>query len=114
MRLKIGSILNLQTVVYEIVKQIPEGRVTTYGQISKMIQNLNSKFKITPRVVGFILHRNTDQAVPCHRVVTKNGRIAKNFAFGGWQKQRRRLIAEGIKFKDKMHVDLENYFWQVR
>jgi len=119
--LKTGSIHDLQTLVYKIVKEIPKGKAATYGQISKIIQsskfkssNFNPKFKITPRVVGFILHRNTNQAVPCHRVVTKDGRIARNFAFGGWKKQRRRLLAEGVKFKDKMRVDLKKYGWKFK
>ena len=103
---------NFKDQVYKLVKQIPKGKVATYGQIALLIQNYNSKFKINPRWIGWVLHRNRDLAVPCHRVVDRNGRIAPNFAFGGADEQRRRLIAEGVKFKDKMHVDLDSCRWQ--
>ena len=76
------------------------------------MQNDNLKSKITPRIVGFALHANRDQKVPCHRVVNKDGRLAPNFAFDGYKEQRRRLLAEGTKFRDEMHVDLEKCLWE--
>ncbi len=57
--------------------------------------------------VGQALHANGDSQVPCHRVVNKDGRLAPNFAFNGWQEQKRRLLQEGVVFKDQMHVDLK-------
>ena len=100
--------------VYHLVKLIPKGKVATYGQIALLIQNYNSKFKINPRWIGWVLHRNHDLAVPCHRVVDRTGRIAKSFAFGGWREQKRRLEIEGVRFKDRMHVDLGRYLWGGR
>lgn len=85
--------------IYQLVKLIPKGRVTTYGEIAK-------KLKINPRVVGFALHQNKNPKIPCHRVVSKNGKIAKNYSMGGWKRQRERLIAEGLKFKNKTQVIL--------
>lgn len=69
--------------VYEIVEKIPPGKVTTYGAIAKILN-------ISPRVVGFALHENPDgQAIPCHRVVNKDGRVAPGYAFGGPGVQKR-------------------------
>ncbi len=91
--------------VWQVVKQIPKGKVSTYGMIAK-------KVGIDPRMTGWALHANQSADVPCHRVVDRNGRLAPNFAFDGWREQRRRLEVEGVKFKDKMHVDLEKSLWQ--
>lgn len=84
--------------VYKIVQKIPKGRVTTYGTIGK-------KLSMSPRVVGQALHLNPYEGeVPCHRVVNRDGRVAPNFAFGGNGIQRKLLEAEGVRFKDEMHV----------
>jgi len=99
--------MNLADEVYQAVKRIPTGKVATYGQIA-------NQFKISPSLVGQILHHNPDpKKTACHRVVDRNGRIAPNFAFGGAKEQRRRLLAEGVKFKkDKMHVDFSKSLWK--
>jgi methylated-DNA-protein-cysteine methyltransferase-like protein len=99
-----------------------------------------SKKRITPRIVGWALHANNDSKVPCHRVVDRNGRLAPNFGFslpsnnrtsrhprsggaksregrlggGGHEEQKRRLLAERVKFIDEMHVDLKKYLWQPK
>ncbi len=107
--------------IYEIVKRIPKGKVATYGQISSFLNKEMKKLRneerknISPRVVGFALHKNPDpKNIPCHRVVNKKGRLAPNFAFDGWGQQRRKLLVEGVKFKDKLHVDLEKHIWRPR
>lgn len=77
----------------------------TYGGVAK-------KVGTTPRVVGFALHKNPDpKNISCYRVVDRNGRIAKNYAFGGWRKQREMLIKEGVKFKDDIHVEKSSYYY---
>lgn len=89
---------NYKEEVYRLVKQIPKGRVTTYGTIAK-------RLNISPRVVGLALHLNPDgKDTPCHRVVNRNGHLATNFAFGGFEEQRKRLSKEGVKFRDATHV----------
>src|SRR4030067_1924587 len=108
------GINNLFEKVYRVVKNIPKGKVASYGQIAKLarVRGL-SKRKITPRMVGIALHKNPDpENIPCHRVVNKDGRIAENYAFGGWKKQKKKLLVEGVKFIDEMHVDLEKFFWK--
>lgn len=86
-------------IVYEFVIKIPKGKVSTYGTISKHI-------KMSPRMVGYALHNNPDpENIPCHRVVDRNGKLAENYAFGGWKGQRELLLKEGVRFKNKMYVD---------
>ena len=72
-----------------------------YGQIASKIGTKDA------RRVGHALHANHDRSTPCHRVVNKEGRLAPSYAFGGYQEQRNRLLAEGVKFLDELHVDLE-------
>jgi len=87
--------------VYEEVKKIPEGKVMTYGQIASKIGTRDA------RRVGHALHANKEgSGVPCHRVVNRDGRLAPSYAFGGYREQRNRLITEGVKFIDELHVDL--------
>ena len=93
--------INYKEKVYSLVKQIPEGKVTTYGALGK-------KLGMSPRVVGLALHLNPYEGeVPCHRVVNRNGRIAPNFAFGGNGIQKKLLEVEGVKFKNDTHVKKE-------
>ena len=98
---------NIFKTVYNLVKQIPVGKVITYGRIGKILE-------ISPRVVGWALHSNRDLDCPCHRVVNQTGRLAPGFAFGGPKEQRKRLRAEGISFEDETHVDLEKYLWRFK
>lgn len=98
--------------VYKVVRKVPTGRVATYGQISTIFNSFSGK--ITPRTVGFALHANKDPKVPCHRVVNKDGRVALNYRFGGWRKQKMKLLAEGVTFKDKLCVDLEKHLWSAK
>ena len=93
--------------VYEYVKKIPKGKVATYGQIAKVLGTRDV------RKIGWALHANKSEKVPCHRVVSKEGKLAANFAFDGWKEQRRRLESEGVSFKDEMFVDLSSHLWQV-
>lgn len=94
--------------VYTITSRIPKGKVLTYGLLAKLA-GLKS-----PRVVGNILHKNpTPVKVPCHRVVNREGKLAKNFGFGGLQMQRKLLMDEGVQFISTDKVDLEAALWSV-
>ena len=126
--------------VYQIVKKIPAGKVATYGQIALRLRSGpdGSRINISPRTVGWALHANRDERVPCHRVVNKDGRLAPNFGFSlpsinrtsrririelksregrlggdGEAEQRRRLLAEGITFNGK-NVNLSKHLWAGR
>ena len=93
--------------IYEVVKTIPKGKVTTYGQVALLAGNPRWS-----RVVGYALHKNPQPGIiPCHRVVTRNGEVAKSFAFGGENVQRELLENEGIVFKSDGTIDLKKYGW---
>ena len=91
--------------VYNYLRTIPKGKVTTYGQIAVHLGNPK-----LARVVGNILHQNPDPAhIPCHRVLNARGEVAANFAFGGAEAQKRLLEAEGVEFGEDGRVDLRKF-----
>lgn len=93
--------------IYEIVKEIPAGKVATYGQIAQMAGNHR-----WARVVGYALHANPEPSViPCHRVVNRNGEVCEGFAFGGADVQRKLLESEGITFTDDGKIDFKKCLW---
>lgn len=95
--------------VYDVVRQIPRGKVTTYGQIAKLIGEPKKS-----KVVGWALHSNPYKGtVPCHRVVNREGRLSGAYAFGGPEVQKKLLEEEGINFKEDGTVDLENCLWDA-
>jgi methylated-DNA-protein-cysteine methyltransferase-like protein len=96
-------------IIYDVVKQIPYGKVATYGQIAELAGN-----RRWARVVGYALHANPDPAtIPCYRVVNQQGEVSKAFAFGGENQQIKLLEAEGVEFIDG-RVDMQHYAWQKR
>ncbi len=95
-------------LIYEQVKRIPVGKVASYGQIALYAGNPRWS-----RVVGYALHVNPEPGIiPCHRVVTKDGKLAKSFAFGGENVQRDLLLSEGVQFLDNETVDMEKCQWR--
>lgn len=91
--------------VYRAVAMIPKGKVGTYAQVAEL-----AGYKGAARAVGNVLHLNIDSArVPCHRVVCADGAAASGYAFGGPEKQKERLKAEGVVFigkADREKVDM--------
>ena len=95
--------MNTFEKIYEQVKKIPKGKIATYGQIALMAGNPHWS-----QVVGYALHSNPEPGViPCHRVVNKQGKLSKAFAFGGENVQRDLLKNEGVIFLNDDTVDLE-------
>jgi len=93
--------------IYEIVKQIPPGKVATYGQIAMIAGNPRWS-----RVVGYALHVNPDaDNIPCFRVVNRNGECSGSFAFGGESAQRRLLEDDGVTFFKNGAVDMKKHQW---
>lgn len=86
--------------VFNLVSQIPKGKVATYGQIAVQLGTRDS------RRIGHALHANKDRNVPCHRVVMKDGSMAPGFAFGGPEEQKKILLSEGVEFVNN-RVDLK-------
>ncbi|SFP96109.1 O-6-methylguanine DNA methyltransferase [Lachnospiraceae bacterium XBB1006] len=90
--------------IYEAVKQIPKGKVATYGQIAEMAGD-----RKMARAVGNALHRNPHpDTIPCFRVVNAKGELSGEFAFGGEHAQAKLLEAEGVEVVNGK-VDLKKY-----
>lgn len=94
--------------IYQIVAQIPQGKVMTYKQISIIAD------AATPRVVGFAMRANKDtKNVPCHRVVSIDGQL-RGYAFGGIETKREKLKKEGVAFLPNGNVDLAKSQYQPK
>lgn len=93
-------------LIYDVVKQIPKGKVATYGQVAALAGNRHWS-----RVVGYALHANPDpEHIPCHRVVNCRGEVSKAFVFGGENRQIALLQSEGVELEGN-RVDLTVYRW---
>lgn len=93
--------------IYAVVRQIPYGKVATYGQIAMLAGNPRWS-----RVVGYALHVNPDPAhIPCFRVVNRFGEVSSAFAFGGENEQITLLQREGVRFLPDGRVDLAHFAW---
>ncbi|MGA2911101.1 MAG: MGMT family protein [Candidatus Levyibacteriota bacterium] len=92
--------------VYELTRQIPKGKVATYGQLAKLAGNPKAS-----RAVGVFMKANQDAPhTPCHRVVAADGSLTGYSSIGGITKKKEMLIAEGVKFKNSK-VDLSLSLW---
>lgn len=93
-------------LIYDVVRQIPRGKVATYGQVAFLAGNPHWS-----RVVGYALHVNPDpSAIPCHRVVNRFGEPSSAFVFGGANRQIELLQSEGVEFVDSK-VELSRFLW---
>ena len=95
---------------WDVVRQIPEGRVASYGQVARLMGAPRCA-----RQVGYAMHGSPGVAagVPCHRVVFADGSLTPGFAFGGPDEQRRMLEAEGVRFLPDGKVDMASCAWEV-
>lgn len=92
--------------IYEIVRQIPPGRVTSYGQIARLLD------RCTPRMVGFAMASLPEgNDVPWHRVLNHQGRVSVRAHGAPDPGQRALLEAEGVGFDRKGCVDFETVGW---
>ncbi len=99
--------MSFYDIVYDVVKQIPKGRVATYGQIAVLCGSPRAS-----RAVGYALHFNPDpEHIPCFRVVNRFGACAPAFAFGGEEVQARLLKADGVEVREDFTVDLDRFRW---
>ena len=100
--------MNFFEQVYEVVKQVPQGKVTTYGDIARAMGSPRAS-----RQVGWALHVNPyPGVVPCHRVIFADGKLSYGFAFGGIDIQKDLLQKEGVEVSDDYKVDLKKYRWE--
>lgn len=95
--------------VYEVIKQIPRGKVSTYGDVARLCGNPRMA-----RQVGWALHCNPQPGInPCHRVVFSDGSVCTGFAFGGKDVQKALLEAEGVEVSADYKIDLKKYRWEI-
>lgn len=98
----------LYDLVYAVVRRIPPGKVSTYGQVSRLVGGC------TPRTVGYALSAlGSDSSVPWQRVVGSGGRISPRSARNaeGARIQRALLVSEGVEFDSAGKVDMERHGW---
>lgn len=92
--------------IYAIVRQIPPGKVATYGQVAALAGGCSA------RMVGYAmaaLPENSD--VPWQRVINYQGKISPHgFGYGSWL-QRQLLEAEGVRFDEQGRIDLREFGW---
>ncbi len=94
------------TRVWEVVAQIPYGRVTTFGHIAEHLGMRSSA-----RTVGWALNGANASGLPCHRVVNRFGALTGKRHFEGPDVMEERLRSEGVEFSDDGCVDLSRYLW---
>lgn len=92
--------------VYEIVNEIPVGRVMTYGQIAGILGE-----GYTPRTVGFVMHAAETEKVPWQRVINSQGACSTGRMTVPVNLQQSILESEGVSFNDKGRCDLNVYRW---
>ena len=90
--------------LYDLLGEVPRGRVVTYGKLAEMLGN-----RYLARAVGNALHKNPDgDKFPCYKVVNFKGELSRAYAFGGIEEQKRRLEADGVAVEN-YKVDLSKY-----
>ncbi len=100
--------LSFFEMVYEVVKLIPEGRVTSYGAIARYLGTGQSA-----RMVGWAMNASFTHSspVPAHRVVNSAGLLSGRLHFSPPEKMQELLEAEGIVIKDHQVENFEQMFW---
>ena len=95
-------------LVYEVARQIPKGRVTSYGAIAACLGT-----KLSARMVGWAMNcaHHVKPKVPAHRVVNRNGMLSGKHHFKPAGSMEKLLRKEGIKVKDDVVVDFKKLFW---
>ncbi len=95
-------------LVYEVARQIPRGRVTSYGAITACLGT-----KLSARMVGWAMNgaHHPGVKVPAHRVVNRNGMLTGKHHFGNEGEMQRLLEKEKIKVVNDQIQNLEKVFW---
>ena len=95
-------------MVYEVVRQIPSGKVTSYGAIARYLGTTRSA-----RLVGWAMNLSHHQSVyvPAHRVVNRNGLLTGKIHFSYPDEMKELLENEGISIENDCIVNFEQHFW---
>lgn len=92
--------------VYEVARQIPSGRVTSYGAIAKYLGATKSA-----RIVGYAMNSSGEKDVPAHRVVNRKGLLTGKHHFEGTNLMQQLLENEGVEVVDNQIQNFEALFW---
>ena len=94
--------------VYQVVRLIPEGRVTSYGAIASYLGTKGSS-----RMVGYAMNgaHQVSPAMPAHRVVNRNGLLTGKFHFKTPTEMEELLALEGVKVADDKITDFKKLYW---
>lgn len=100
---------NWTEAVYNIVRQVPRGKVTTYGFIAKIIGT-------SPRMVGWAMNQSHTQQpkVPAHRVVNRQGLLTGAMHFETPTQMQELLEKEGVRINQNQIVNFEKHLWQPK
>ena len=98
--------LSFHEKVYEVARQIPYGRVTSYGAIANYLGA-----KRSARLVGYAMNGSAGKDVPAHRVVNRKGLLTGKHHFEGTNLMQQLLESEGVKVKDNQIQNFEMVFW---
>ena len=95
-------------LVFEVVRQIPKGRVTSYGAVAAALGT-----KMSARMVGWAMNsaHRVKPKVPAHRVVNRQGLLTGKMHFAYPEQMQELLEKEGIKIKDDQVVEFRKVFW---
>ncbi len=95
-------------MVYEVARQIPKGKVTSYGAIAACLGA-----KSSARMVGWAMNgaHKVNPKIPAHRVVNRNGVLSGKFHFSTPDAMENLLKKEGIRVKDDAIIDFKKHFW---
>lgn len=98
---------NFFTAVYEVAREIPYGRVTSYGAIARYLGAARSA-----RMVGWAMNGAVAREdIPAHRVVNRKGLLTGKHHFGGSTLMQQLLENEGIQVQDDQVVNFKKHFW---
>jgi methylated-DNA-protein-cysteine methyltransferase-like protein len=94
--------------VFDVVRQIPKGRVTSYGAIAEYLGT-----RLSARMVGWAMNAAHDvkPKVPAHRVVNRNGMLTGRLHFSTPEMMEELLLKEGVVIKEHTVTDFEKHFW---
>lgn len=95
-------------MVYQVVRQIPQGRVTSYGAIANYLGSRGSA-----RMVGWAMNasHSSNEPIPAHRVVNRNGVLSGKHHFGSPELMAQLLKSEGMEVIDDKIVNFVQHFW---
>jgi methylated-DNA-protein-cysteine methyltransferase-like protein len=95
-------------MVFEVARQIPKGRVTSYGAIAAALGT-----KMSARMVGWAMNGShlVRPKIPAHRVVNRNGMLSGKMHFDYPEKMQELLEKEGVKVVDDKVIDFDKQFW---